>query len=160
MVDHVRALHLDEVSGILDDQGRSQARHQVAHGGHRVAAEHLQDRVGGTGDEGGRYFDGPVVQILVLRPHQIFCPIPIEAAGESCPREFCRVVVEIRLGKPVPRQGRRVRKDVQIPVAFPVYPSRMIPAIQIAVGAAESMEQRGQERLWLRVHPSSARPGS
>lgn len=27
----------------------------------------------------------------------------------------------------------------------------MIPAIQIAVGAAESMEQRGQERLWLRV---------
>ncbi|SKU99591.1 Uncharacterised protein [Mycobacteroides abscessus subsp. abscessus] len=27
----------------------------------------------------------------------------------------------------------------------------MIPAIQIAVGAAESMEQRGQERLWPRV---------
>ncbi len=67
------------------------------------------------------------MQFLVLLPHVVVGPIPVEAAREAGARELVHVVAEFVLAEPRPRQRRRFGQHVEVAVAL----GREFPAVEV-----------------------------
>lgn len=106
------------MAGLRDQYHLAQARDETAHPLDRITtAESGQVHIALAGQEEGRDAPDYRVQAGRLLPPQVHAPIPVQTAGEPCPAELGRVVVQLRAGQPGPGQRRGRRQDVDIAAA-------------------------------------------